>query len=194
MTRRAFALSLIILCSPLAAAAAGRVVTTTGKLSAGGKTLRAGDALPDSEVRLESGTATLAIDGGRFLLKGPARLTPRKTVFQLQLGSLLSVLEKKAGRTFSVRTPVAVAAVRGTDFFTEISPDGELDVCICRGRIEIAGKGMKPVPMAADNHSHYRFARSKSGTKVDRDPPPETLGHDDDELDELRALLAAEKP
>lgn len=194
MTRRAFALSLIILGSPLAAAAAGRVVSTTGKLTAGGKTLRAGDALPDSEVRLESGTATLAIDGGRFLLSGPARLTPRKTVFQLKLGALLTVLEKKVGRTFSVRTPIAVAAVRGTDFFTEISPDGELDVCICRGRIEVAGKGAKPVPMAAENHLHYRFAKAKSGTTVDRDPPPETIGHDDGELDALHALLDAEKP
>lgn len=194
MTARTFTLSLLVLCVPLAASAAGRVVSTTGKLTSGGKTLKAGDALPDSEVRLDSGTATLAIDGGRFLLKGPARLTPRKTVFQLQLGSLLSVLEKKAGRAFSVRTPVAVAAVRGTDFFTEITPEGELDVCICRGRIEVAGKGAKPVPMAAESHLHYRFAKNKSGATVDRDPPPEHLGHDDDELDALRALLAAVKP
>lgn len=194
MTRRAFALSFLILCAPLAAQAAGWVVSTSGKLTSGGRTFRAGDALPDAEVRLDSGAATLAIDGGRFLLKGPARLTPRKTVFQLQLGSLLSVLQKKAGRTFSVRTPVAVAAVRGTDFFTEITPDGELDVCICRGRIEVTGKGAKPVPMAAENHLHYRFAKAKSGTTVDRDPPPETIGHDDGELDALHALLDAVKP
>ncbi len=194
MNERGLLLSLLLLASPLAASAAGRVVSTTGKLTAGGKTLRAGDALPDAEVRLDSGTATLAIEGGRFLLTGPARLTPRRTVFHLRLGALLSVLEKRAGRTFSVRTPIAVAAVRGTDFFTEITPEGELDVCICRGRIEVAGKGAKPVPMAAENHLHYRFAKAKSGTTVDRDPPPEHLGHDDDELDELHALLAAEKP
>jgi hypothetical protein len=194
MTMITLLLAVALIHVPLAASAAGRVVSTTGKLTSGGMTLRAGDALPDAEVRLDTGTATLAIDGGRFLLKGPARLTPRKTVFHLQLGSLLSVLKKRIDRTFSVSTPIAVAAVRGTDFFTEIAPNGELDVCICRGGIEIAGKGMKPVPMAADNHLHYRFAKSKSGTTVDRDPPPEHLGHDDDELHALHALLNAEKP
>lgn len=194
MSARALWLSLLVSCAPLAASAAGRVVSTTGELTAGGKALQAGDALPDAEVRLESGTATLAMDGGRFLLKGPARLTPRKTVFRLEFGSLLSVLERRAGRRFAVRTPTAVAAVRGTDFFVEVRPKSEADVCICRGAIEVTAKGMKALPMTSENHLLYRFAQSASRTSVDRKPAGARLGHNDAELDALRKLLADEKP
>lgn len=194
MSVRALALALLVSGSPLAASAAGRVVSTTGELTAGGKPLRAGDALPDAEIRLESGTATLAIDGGRFLLKGPARLTPKKTVFRLEFGSLLSVLKHRAGLRFTVRTPTAVAAVRGTDFFVEVRPKSEADVCICRGALEVTAKGMKALPMAAENHLLYRFAQAASRTSVDRKPSGERLGHNDAELDALRALLAEDKP
>lgn len=194
MRLRALAASLILSCAPLAASAAGRVVSTTGELTAGGKPLHAGDALPDSEVRLESGTATLAMDGGRFLLKGPARLTPKKTVFRLDFGSLLSVLKHRAGLRFTVRTPTAVAAVRGTDFFVEVRPKSEADVCICRGALEVTAKGMKALPMTSENHLLHRFAQAASRTAVDRKPTGARLGHDDAELDALRKLLADEKP
>lgn len=194
MILRRLLLALPFVFAPLAASAAGRVVSTTGPLTGGGKTLQAGDALPDAEVRLASGTATLEVEGGRFLLKGPARLIPRKSQFRLDLGSLLSVLKRRAGLRFSVKTPTAVAAVRGTDFFVEVRPKGEADICACRGAIEVSAKGLKPLPMAAENHLLHRFARVKTGTTVDKAPQDNILGHDDAELEALRALLAAEKP
>ena len=98
-----------LLASP--APAAVRVLSTTGALTSGDLKLKAGDELPNAEVRLASGTATLSIDGGRFLLTGPARFTPRKTSFRLDLGSLLSVLTHKAGRRFSVTSRSVTAIV-----------------------------------------------------------------------------------
>ena len=137
MTARGLMLASLFMCAPFAASAAGRVLSVTGTLTAGDTVLKAGDSLPNAEVRLSSGTATIAIDGGRFLLTGPARFTPRKSSFRLDLGGLLSVLTRRAGRRFSVRTPTAVAAVRGTDFYVEAGTKQEVDVCICKGALEV---------------------------------------------------------
>lgn len=189
MIRRA--LVLLALLAPLTASAAGKVISTTGALTADGASLAAGDALPDAEVRLASGTATLAMDGARFLVTGPARFTPRKKSVRLDLGGLLSVLTHRAGRRFSVRTPLAVAAVRGTDFFVSVSPRQEVDVCICRGKLRVTADKMEPLPLEAHDHLNYRFWSAKTETARAKSP---MVGHTDAELDALRALLAAEKP
>ncbi|MBI5245710.1 MAG: FecR domain-containing protein [Elusimicrobia bacterium] len=184
-------LPLIAVLTCLLAAPAGaamRVAATTGVLSAGGKTLKPGDVVPDAEVSLSSGAAVLTVDGGRFLVTGPARFTPGKKQVRLGLGSWLSVLTRKAGRTFSVKTPAAVAAVRGTDFYVGVGPAGETDVCICDGKLEVTGDGMAAIPLAAKHHLNYRFISSAgktSGAKA------AMIGHTDAELKDLHARLAA---
>lgn len=203
MTARALVLSWLVLCAPAAASAAGRVLSATGTLTADGKILKAGDALPNSEVRLGTGTATLAIDGGRFLLTGPARLTPRKSYFRLDFGSLLSALKHGAGKNFSVRTPTAVAAVRGTDFYVEVGTKKEVDVCICNGALKVTAEGMEPLDMAAEYHLDYRFWSVQSGRKGTAGELPgkttareksQRRGHTDGQLAVLRELLDEEKP
>jgi ferric-dicitrate binding protein FerR (iron transport regulator) len=184
-------LALLLSSMAAAASAAGRVVSTTGRLTSGDITLKAGDELPNSEVKLASGTATLSIDGGRFLLTGPARFTPRKASFRLDFGGLLSVLTHKAGRRFSVQTPTAVAAVRGTDFYVQVGPKKETDVCICRGALKVTAKGMDALPMASEHHLNYRFWQVNSGVARDKSP---MIGHTDAEIAVLHELLAAEKP
>lgn len=191
MSARAFLLTLLLSSAPCAASAAMRLLSTTGALTAGDTVLKAGNELPNAEVRLASGTATLAIEGGRLLLTGPARFTPSKSSFRLDLGGLLSVLTQRAGRGFSVRTPAAVAAVRGTDFFVSVGTTQKVDICICHGALKVSAKGMKTLPMAADNHLNYRFWIVKSGTAHEKSP---MIGHTDAELDALHGLLAAEKP
>jgi len=185
--RRAFLLVLLAACAPSASAAV-RVLSTTGALTSGDSAYKAGDELPNAEIRLASGTATLAIDGGRFLVTGPARFTPRRSSFKLDLGGLLSVLTKRAGRRFTVRTPSAVAAVRGTDFHVHVGSKQEVDVCICVGALEVSAKGMETLPMKSEHHLNYRFWTAKTETAREKSP---MIGHTDAELDVLRGLLAA---
>lgn len=199
MTARALVLLLLASCAPTAASAAGRVLSLKGgPLTAEGRTFKAGDELPDAEVKLATGTATIAMKGARFLLTGPARLTPRKSYFRLDYGSLLSAL-KHAERRFEVRTPTAVAAVRGTDFYVEVGPRKEVDICICKGALDVASTHsispdemkLQHWPMASENHLNYRFWMVKSETIRGSSP---RRGHTDAELDALRKLLAEEKP
>ena len=164
-----------------------RVATASGVLKADGRVLKPGEVLPDTEVILSSGTAILTVDGGRFLVTGPARFTPGKTRVSLDLGSWLSVLTRKAGRRFSVKTPSAVAAVRGTDFYVGVGPAGETDVCICDGKLEVSGDGMSPLPLAAKHHLNYRFVSSAGKSSGAKAP---MIGHTDAELKDLHARLA----
>lgn len=188
MIKKVLVAALLASCLAAPASATVRVLETTAALTSDGASFKAGDELPNAEIRLASGTATLAIDGGRFLVTGPARFTPRRSTFKLQLGGLLSVLTKRAGWRFSVRTPSAVAAVRGTDFYVSVGTKQEVDVCICVGALEVSAKGMETLPMKSDSHLNYRFWTAKTETARGKSP---MIGHTDADLDVLRGLLAA---
>ncbi len=178
--------AIIFLASAAPAAAAFRVVSIDGRLSANGKELKAGAVVADgSRIELADGTATLATPTGRFLLRGPAVLIPRKAGVTLSLGGLLSVLRGKA-RGFSVRTPVSMAAVRGTDFYVEARGESESYVCICKGALETSAKGVRAEPIASEHHLARRFVK-KDG-KIARLPAP-FEAHTDAELDDLRHAL-----
>ena len=175
----------LILAAAASARAEVRVVSTTGVLTADGRPLGPGDEVPASGVHLSNGTAILAEEGARFLLKGPAFLVPKHASFRLDFGGLLSVL-KKGRKRFSVRTPTSVAAVRGTDFFVEARGKKETYICICSGKLEASAKGMGALAMSSKHHLARRFLKKGSGVKTVEG----TLeGHTDAELDELRAAL-----
>lgn len=183
---RALLLAALLLPSAAAAKGLGTVVSTTGKLTAKGKTLRAGDAIPAGAVDLESGTATLAIDGGRLLLTGPARVAMHAAEVRLDAGSLLLALKKKF-RRYMVRTPVAVAAVRGTEFFVEVVDSSTVDVCICHGALDVTGNGMEKTAMVSADHEGMRFTKDKDG-KVSGSLA-KAGGHTETQLESLRAAL-----
>ena len=108
---------------------------------------------------------------------------PRKASATLSLGGLLSVIR---GKSFVVRTPITMAAVRGTDFYVEARGESESYVCVCRGTLETSAKGVPAEPISAEHHLARRFV--KKGTKIERLPAP-FEAHTDAELDDLRHAL-----
>lgn len=179
-------LVIMILAAAVPATAVFRVISIDGRLSAAGKELKVGAVIPDgTKVELADGTATLATAEARFLLRGPAVLIPRKSSVTLSLGGLLSVLRGKV-KSFSVRTPTSVAAVRGTDFYVEARGDSESYVCICRGTLETSAEGVTPKPISAEHHAAVRFVKKGSRT---RRLPASFEAHTDAELEDLRRAL-----
>ncbi len=57
-------------------------------------------------------------------------LSFKDSIFSLELGWIVAKIESLVSRRgqFRVRTPVAVAAVRGTEFAVEVDPEGHTDV------------------------------------------------------------------
>lgn len=109
--------------------------------------LEAGDRISTGE----DGSVELALDKGAHLIS----LRPNSDFtlvssqraaaeFKLALGSLLAKIQKlAAGHSLKVRTPAAVAAVRGTEFGVEVAaenPDETHVAVFDEGQVEVAGE------------------------------------------------------
>lgn len=126
---------------------------------------RQGEALADGDA-VASGEGAAAIvalaDGSRLKLKESSRLVltlpgPRAptTDILLTLGGVFAKVAKRLpAAEFRVRTPTAVAAVRGTRFFTAYGrareKNRDLWVCVDEGVVEVGtDKAARPLPVPA---------------------------------------------
>ncbi len=120
----------------------------------------------DSVVTGAGATAVVRlIDGSRLKLKEASRITlsfpsgrSRTTEILLSLGGVFAKVAKRAaGAEFRVRTPTAVAAVRGTRFFTAYGRKvkgakgaRDLWVCVDEGVVDVGtDSSAKPLPVPA---------------------------------------------
>lgn len=146
-----------------------------------GAKLRAGD-----QLELDPGSTAAA----RFLFRAAIKLTDAKVVvqsagkglgFDLRSGSLMSSV--RPGGKFRVKTPLAAASVRGTEFFVNAGADGSY-ICACRGRI-VLESGTANGELASENHSAV-------GVKAASQVEPDTLRlHSDEDVKFVAALLNA---
>lgn len=122
-------------------------VESSGKTRAAKK----GDALADGET-VAAGPRALAVvempDGSRLKLRESTSIRVLLSAEAggasgafLNSGGLFARVTKGLNRRFSVSTPNAVAAVRGTEFFTAYGREGadgrDLWVCVGKGAVEV---------------------------------------------------------
>lgn len=119
---------------------------------AGARAVKSGAALAAGDV-VTTGKGAVAVvelpDGSRLKLRASSRLAvtlpgPKSAVTEaaLSFGSVFAKIAKRVeGQEFLVRTPSAVAAVRGTEFFTafgRVKDKGQdLWVCVSEGAVEL---------------------------------------------------------
>jgi hypothetical protein len=123
-------------------------VESKGAAHAGeaGEALNEGDTVTTGDkgtavVELADGSRLKLRESGRIVLKLPAPRSP-VTEILLSFGSVFAKVAKQMpGAEFHVRTPSAVAAVRGTQFFTAYGrghgKTRDLWVCVNEGAVEI---------------------------------------------------------
>ncbi|MFI5360911.1 MAG: FecR domain-containing protein [Elusimicrobiota bacterium] len=89
------------------------------------------------------GRATVTFsDGSRVELAGNSAFTVEETEpasysLGLSLGRLKAFVAHVASRSFKIRTPTAVCAVRGTEFMVEVQGDGSTNVELYKGLLAI---------------------------------------------------------
>jgi len=148
-TRHVFlAVAALLLARP--AWAAGPTVTAVEgdamvRFAEGGEwvTLQADTPLePGDRLRAGEGARVeLANTDGDAWEMGEAsdlEIGPENSFFRLWLGGLLAKIAPASGRKFEVRTPVAVVAVRGTEFAVDVDDLGESHVAVTEGAVDFA--------------------------------------------------------
>lgn len=172
------------------------VVEVEGRLTAEGRPVGAG-YFAGPGVRLE-----LASDGrasfrlgkeGSIQLRGPATFAVNggpQSGLDLWRGRILAVLPSLKS-PFHVHAQGLIAAVRGTDLYLDLAGK-DLYLCVCEGTVEVSDnlpRGYRKT-IRAEHHQGVGYHRS-SGSTLESDHAME--GHTDEEIDELRGLIAPEK-
>lgn len=126
------------------------VLFKVGSVMAGGKELSNGDivrkgteivlgaqSLVDLQIREAASSITMRIqENSRFTLEARnGKDGPVLSPF-LQTGGVLTRVEKLRGSdSYEVRTPSAIAAVRGTKFEAHVAPDGTSNLIVLDGKV-----------------------------------------------------------
>jgi hypothetical protein len=95
----------------------------------------------------------------------------RQTGSQLRQGSVGFVLKNliaSAGTPrFIIRTPTAVAGVRGTSFFIKVEDANNTYVCLCNGALNLQDSfGLNVQDIEAAHHKELRFTQSGGAVTV----------------------------
>lgn len=128
-------------------------------------------------LRLEPGT--------RVSVDPQAGVTLRQGALALVLYRLRAMLPR--GRRFTVRTPVAVAGVRGTVFYVKVESPESTYLCGCNGSLHFQGiEGGRVRKVRAAHHQAFRFRRTPGGITSEE---AGMLYHDDQGVDALAARI-----
>jgi len=123
-----------------------------------------------------------------------ARLSPRseKTTLDISRGTIFAKTGKLRSATsnFSVKTPTAIAAVRGTTFMVEVKPDNSSVISLMDGQLEVVGEqvqmilqennsvtvtpGMKQAPEARNIDNETRNQMQQWSKEADAETGRET--------------------
>lgn len=67
--------------------------------------------------------------------------------YRLSMGRIKSEIERLGNRRYSVRTPTAVAGVRGTEYLLEATEEGATSLTVLRGEVAFGPAGSEPATL-----------------------------------------------
>ncbi len=123
----------------------------------------------DRVVVAEGGWAEVSLDGGSLItVREKSDFKLEKTAkgdssFFLSVGSLLAKIQKLGTQRLKVRTPTAIAAVRGTEFGVEVDGESSHVGVFDEGKVEVTGAaGGAPELLISNQETSV----NKSGTPL----------------------------
>jgi hypothetical protein len=121
----------------------------------------------------------------------------RQGTIDLRQGAVAAVFQKlqrirSSGGSFRLRTPTAVAGIRGTVFYIRVEDRHDTYICTCNGatRLSDIGETFRRY-VRADRHKALRF--SQEGDRITAAPAP-LLYHDNPSMDALAARIGVRIP
>lgn len=189
------------LCFAQAARPGAQVPTVTyleGSATIDGVDAKIGDTVPLGAVVTTSPASLVDIE---FNTRNAIRLSENTTLVfnprnlqagsELRQGALTLVLKRisagAGGEAFLVRTPSAVAGVRGTSFFIKVENPTSTYVCACNGVVQVLGPDGSQLKELAGSHHKGARIQNAGGTQQLADAP--LLYHTDADLEKVAAAI-----
>lgn len=116
---------------------------------------------------------------------------------ELEKGSLAAVFDRlqrlnSQKGAFLVKTPVAIAGVRGTAFYIMVEDQNNTYICTCNGKTELEDTGRENrIDVTSEHHNAFRFSNS-GGTVASS--KARLLYHDDAIMNELAEKIRVSIP
>ncbi|MBM3268167.1 MAG: FecR domain-containing protein [Candidatus Sericytochromatia bacterium] len=165
--------------------AQGRVVkavdlTINGRPAAVGALVRAGDRLRTGS----GGVADVVLADGAIFRLYPASearvpaISRKKSFVQLVVGGLMSLVGKPMD--YQVKAPKVVAAVGGTCFYLQATPEAPNYICACSGLVHMGATHRAMTPVDAGFNKHIGVMIGAVGFS-----PAGAKNHDDNQMWEL---------
>jgi len=164
-------------------------VTVNGKVVAStGEVIKYGDVIQTGDLSL----CELIINEKNILRLGQQsklafNISEKENTIDLVEGWLAGITKKISAkdRTYLIKSPTSVAAVRGTSFCTKVEDQNSTYFCVCNGKIELQNsKGEITDMVISPHHSARRYKKEKDGT-LSINKNPGVLYHDDKGLESL---------
>lgn len=157
---------------------------TIGDVSINGQSVKIGQEIKDGDI-VETGeqsyleawfgkqSAFRVREDSRVVFNISDQVTP-----EVQKGKIMSILEKKSN--YQVRTPAAVAAVRGTIFFVSVLSNEQTYFCACNGSVAIEDDQHKELTLLSSSHHQPGICAEEDGELTIQDA--QMADHDDLEI------------
>ena len=101
---------------------------------------------------------------------GESDLSDDQKSVELKSGAIANVLKKltKTDKSlFRIKTPTALAAIRGTSFFVKVEDQAKTYICDCNGVIQVSDiSGDNSRAVEASHHKGMRIVKTGSGFKL----------------------------
>jgi len=96
-------------------------------------------------LKLESGSKILVFPSSEVSIRGKKEKKKKGVELNQKVGFSWMKIKKLSSddEVFTVRTPTAVAGVRGTAFSASVSPKGKGAFCVCEGAISVESGGQE---------------------------------------------------
>ncbi|OHD71226.1 MAG: hypothetical protein A2W19_10615 [Spirochaetes bacterium RBG_16_49_21] len=114
-------------------------------------------------------------------------ISEKESSLDLTKGWLAGVTKKifSKERTYLIKTPTAVAAIRGTSFCTKVEAPDSTYFCVCNGKIELKKSGGETGDMVESPHHSARRFKKEGDKTISIDKNPGLLYHNDEGIEAM---------
>ena len=128
-----------------------------------------------------------------------SKVSPQENGVEVIRGKMQAWIRKFAGRGFSVRTPSAVCAVRGTVFEVEVAESGHTAWNLFSGSLQIADNRSRSVDLAPGQRLEVTQAEGAAAPvllppTIETPSEPKTIAEEKVEIKAEQVIIEAAKP